>query len=269
MLLSDSETPLDDIEYLARSEHRVTTLEAVAAAPQSRAALQELTGASRSTIGRTLREFEARYWVRRDRSRYEATPLGAFVVSGLQDLLERIETERTLREGWQWLPAEVSDVIVEMGADAVVTVARADDPYRPVNRFVSLLSETERFRFVGADQALLEPCKDELRRRIVDGMTTEIIDPPAVARHILSTYPDHCAGPLESEYLAVLLHDDLPAYGLCLFDERIGLCGYNADNGTVQVFIDTDAPTAREWAESTYEARRRDARPLEADALEQ
>ncbi|MFA9425510.1 helix-turn-helix transcriptional regulator [Natronorubrum sp. A-ect3] len=263
MILGTKDTALDDIEFIVRSEHRVTTLEAVAAAPQSQVALQELTGASRSTIGRTLREFDARYWVQQDGARYEATPLGAFVASSVQELLERIETERKLRLVWEWLPDEVSDVLIEMGADAVVTVARSDDPYQPVNRFVSLLSETERFRFVGADQALLEPCKDELRRRIVDGMTTEIIDPPAVARHILSTYPDHCAGPLESGNLTVLVHDDLPAYGLCLFDDRVGLCGYNADNGTVQTLLDTDTPAAREWAESTYDARRRDARPLE------
>jgi predicted transcriptional regulator len=60
-----------------------------------------------STIGRMLGEVEDRCWIERGEHRYEATPLGAFVADGLIALLERMETERTRREGWQWLPTEV------------------------------------------------------------------------------------------------------------------------------------------------------------------
>lgn len=257
-----AESPLDDIEFLARSEHRVTVLDALAGHPQRRDELRAMTGASSSTIGRTLRQFEDRRWIHRDGNTYEATQLGAFVASGIRDLLERIETERRLRDVWRWLPTEASGFTIEMGSDAVVTVAESDDPYQPVNRFVSLLRETDRFRFVGYDVALLEPCKDELSRRIIDGLHTEIIDPPSVARYVLSTYPDHCATPLESGNLTVMLHDDLPSYGISIFDDRIGVSGYDPDSGTVRVFIDTDASVAREWAESTFESFRRDARPL-------
>lgn len=262
MLPSTKNSPLGDVEFLARSAHRVTALAALARRPQSRADLQALTGVSRSTIGRTLHEFEERQWVRRDGHEFEATPLGAFVAAGMQELLERLETEHTLRDAWKWLPTEPGGFTTEMAAGAVVTTAEPDDPYGPVNRFAALLGETDRFRFVGYDVALLEPCKDELSRRILDGMRTEIIDPPSVARYILSTYGDHCAGPLESGNLTVRLHEDLPAYGLSLFDDRIAISGYDPDSGTVQVLLDTDAPEARAWAQSTYESYRDESRPL-------
>ncbi|WP_306058333.1 helix-turn-helix transcriptional regulator [Natronococcus wangiae] len=255
-------TAIDDVAYLTRSEHRIAVLEALAERPRSRADLRELTGVSSSTIGRTLREFEERRWIRRNGHRYETTQLGAFVASGMVELLERFETERRLRDVWRLLPAEVRNLRLETLADAVVTAAAVDDPYRPVNRFVSLLRETEQFRFVGFDLALLEPCRTELCRRIVDGMRTEIIDPPSVARYIRSTYPELSAETLESGNLTVLLHDDLLDYGICLFDDRVGICGYNPDSGTVRVMIDTDAPAVREWAESVYESYRREARPL-------
>ena len=262
-MLSHTTTPaLDDIEFLARSEHRVTALAALARRPQSRADLRALTEASASTIGRMLREYEERNWVSRDGHQFEATQLGAFVASGMRELIERIETEQQLRDVWQWLPTEASGFTFEMGSSAVVTVAEADDPYGPVNRFASLLQETDQFRFAGFDVALLEPCRDELSQRIVDGMHTEIIDPPSVARYILSTYKEHCSEPLESGNLTVRLHDDLPAYGVSLFDDRVAVSGYNPDSGTVQVLLDTDAPEAREWAESTYDSYRREARPL-------
>lgn len=270
MILETAESPLDDVEFLARSEHRVVALDALAERPQRRADLQALTDASSSTIGRTIRAFDERNWIRRDGDRYEATQLGAFVARGMRKLIERIEIEQQLRDVWHWFPGEADGFSIEMVSDATVTVAEANDPYCPVNRFASLLRETDRFRFVGFDVALLEPCKDELRRRIVDGMYTEIIDPPSVARYIISTYPEHCSDPLESGNLTVRLHDDLPPYGVSLFDDRVAVSCYDQDSGTVRVLIDTDAPKAVEWAELTYESYRREARPfaLESRVLE-
>ena len=262
MIPRNTNKPLDDVEFLARSDHRVTVLTALARRPQSRADLQTMTAASTSTIGRTLREFEERQWISKDGHQFEATQLGAFVAAGIKELIDRLETEQALRDVWQWLPTEASGFTIEMASKAVVTDAKADDPYGPVNRFVSLLRKTNRFRFVGYDVALLEPCKDELRRQILEGMRTEIIDPPSVAKYILSTYKEHCSETLESGNLTVRLHENLPSYGLSLFDDRIAISGYNADSGTVQVLLDTDAPEAREWAELTYEFYRHEARPL-------
>lgn len=253
---------IDDVAYLTRSHHRTTALTALADRPRTRTELRELTGVSQSTIGRTLRAFENRGWIARTDHRYGTTQLGAFVASGMRELLDRIETERKLREIWGWFPAQLRRVPLEAFSEAVVTVAAVDDPYRPVNRFVSLLRETDRFRFVGFDLALLEPCRDELCQRIIDGMTAEIIDPPSVAEYIRATYPDRSERTLASGNLTVLLHEELPAYGLSLFDDRIGLCGYHPDSGTVRAFVDTDDPKIREWAVSTYDEYRREARPL-------
>lgn len=258
-------SPIDDIEYLARSGHRVTALSALARRPQSRADLRAMTAVSQSTIGRTLREFENRRWIRRDGKHYETTQLGAFVATGMQALIDRIETEQTLRDIWEWLPPATSGFTVEMCADAVVTIAEASDPYRPVNRFLSLLRETNQFQFVGFDLALLEPCMDELCRRIIDGMETEIIDPPHVVEYIRSTYPEQSTDALESGNLTIRVHDGLPPYGVGIFDDRVAISGYDTDTGTVRVVIDTDAPEAREWAESIYRSYRRENPTLALD----
>lgn len=144
----------------------------------------------------------------------------------------------------------------------VVTVSAVDDPYRPVNRFVSLLRETDRFRFVGFELALLEPCRDELCQRVVDGMTTEVIDPLSVVSYIRTAYPEQSERTLASGNLTVLVSQELPEYGLSLFDDRIGICSYHPDSGTVRAFVDTDDGEVREWAVSTYDSYRREARPL-------
>ena len=250
-------SPIEDIAYLARSEHRAPTLVALAVRPRSRSELWETTGVSSSTIRRTLSEFEDRNWIRRAGYRYEATPLGAYIASAVAELIERVEIERKVRDVWQWLPDEDSGFTIEMCADAVVTVAEADNPYAPVNRFLTLIRETDRFRFVGSDIALLEPCRDEFCRRVIEGMQTEIIDPPSVARYIRSTYPELSAETLASGNLTIRLHDDLPPYGVGIFDHRIAVCGHDLDSVTVRVLLDTDSEDAREWAESRYDFYRR------------
>jgi len=252
-----SDPPIADIAYLARSEHRVPTLVALSARPRSRSELWEMAGVSSSTIRRTLTEFEDREWIQREGYRYEATPLGSFVASAMVDAVERVETEQQLRDVWEWLPGEDSGFTVEMCADAVVTVADADDPYRPVNRFVSLIDETDRFRFAGFDVAILEPCKDELCDRIVGGMDAELINPPRVAEYVRANCPELFSEALESGDLTMQLHDELPPYGVSLLDDRVAICGYDPDGVTVRVLIDTDATDALEWAESFYDSYRR------------
>lgn len=257
MTRGSRDSPIEDFAYLARAEHRAPTLVALTVRPRSRSELWELAGVSESTIRRTLREFEERGWIRRNGYRYEATQTGALIATGVADLLERFETERQLRDVWSWLPGEENDFSVDLCVDSVVSVAEADDPYRPVNRFVSLFREADSIRFVGIDVAMIEPCREELCERIRDGMQTEFINRPRVVTYIRSTQPEPFAAALESGNLTVQLHDDLPPYGVCLFPDRVAIAGYDPDSVTVRVLVDTDNPEARDWAESFYESYRR------------
>jgi len=261
--------PIDDIAYLARSEHRIPTLVALTARPRSRSELWEMAGVSSSTIRRTLTEFENRDWIRKEEYKYEATPLGAFVATAMVDVVERVETEQKLRDVWEYLPDEESGFTVDLCAEATVTVADADDPYRPVNRFISLLEETSEFRFAGFDVAMLEPCKDELCAQIIDGMHAELINPPRVTEYIRSTCPELFSETLESGELTIRLHDELPSYGVSILDERVAISGYDPDGVTVRVLVDTDAPGARDWAESVYDTYERETPTVPVESTDE
>lgn len=250
-------SPIDDIAYLARSEHRAPTLVALTVRPRSRSELWEMTGVSSSTIRRTLGEFEDRNWIRRDGYQYETTQMGGYIASAMAELIERVEIEQDLRDVWYWLPGEESGFTIDMCDGAVVTVAEAENPYAPINRFRTLIGDTDRFRFIESSLALCEPHRDEFCQRVIDGMHAEIIDPPSVARYIRSTYPELASETLASGNLTVWLHDDLPPYGIGIFDHRIAIFGHDPDSVTVRVLLDTDAEDAREWAESQYEFYRR------------
>lgn len=256
------ESPLADAEFLTRAEHRIPLLAALSAEPRSRRELEDLASVSRTTVGRTLRAMERRRWVRRAGDRYEATPLGAFVSSSAETFVARLETGRELRDVWDLLPMEEAGFDLQAWADAEVTVAEANAPYAPVNRYVALLEESDRLRFVGFDIGLLEACMDDLRRLVLDGMRAEVVDPPGHAQYVLTAYPEFSEELLATGNVSVRVNDDVPPYGLGIVDDRVFVCGYHPDDGTARVLVDTESPSVREWAEEAFESYRRDARPL-------
>ncbi len=260
------DTALAEIEFLTRSAHRVECLDALAERPRSRADLQALAGASSSTIGRLLREFETRGWIRRDGDRYRATSDGLFVAGELTTLLDRIETRQQLRDVARWLPAEKLGISIESFSDAVVTVADSDDPYKPIRRYDELIADAGTMRAFGT-ATLKSANAGTLYRNVRDGMRTEIIYPPPIVEVVLEWSPMAAKKGLEGGNLTILLHDALPC-GLTIFDDRVALTGYDPDTGMLRAIVDTNSPEAREWAEAFYESYRDEARPLAPDLLE-
>lgn len=258
------ESTLDDIRFLVNSSNRADALIALREGTCDRDELEATTGASAPTVGRILGDFEERGWVIRDGHEYELTKPGVFVADHFVTFFDRMNTERSLRDIWQWLPGEVNGFTLEMVAEANVTVVEPGDPYGPANHCASLYRETESLR--GFDAALTAPHHfKELYHQIVDGMDTEIIFPPAISENIASTYPQEASEVLESSSFKLWLHDGLPLYRVLIYDDRVGIGGYDPDSGVLQVYVDTDAPDAREWAESTFESFRQEATCLTPD----
>lgn len=263
-----STSTIDDVAYLARSEHRIPALVALTERPRSRSELCELTGVSSSTVRRTITEFENRLWVRKEGYRYTATRLGEAIAIGMEELLDRVETERKVRAVWPWLPDEISEFGFETWSELTVTVADPDCPYRPVNRFESLLRKTTTVRFLHPEVALMEPCFDVLVRLVDDGVDVTLIDRPDCHTYFRSTYPERSTRLMNQENFTVLEHGELPTYGVGLLEERVTISCYEQGSGTVQALIDTDTPVIRKWAQSVYDRYRSTAEPVEASPIE-
>lgn len=261
---------LEDIDFLARSQHRVGVLAALTEASYDRRDLQDTTGASASTISRVLGDLEARHWVTRNRHRYELTALGTFVAARFLDLHEAMDLERTLRDVWQWLPRDMDGFSVELFDDVVVSYPGPAYPYRPVERVTYLLEHTETIRGLGT--TIYKSGNIEVFcRRVIDGMEMEYVYAPSVLRAIIAWNPDLVAEVFACENCTVLLHDDLPdgdRCGLNVMDDCIGLCGHDRETAQLEAVIDTQSPEAREWATAVYERYRSEARPFDPDAFE-
>lgn len=257
---------LTDVAYLARSPHRLVMLAAIADEPRSRSELSELTGVSSSTIRRTIRGFDDRAWIRRLQGRYEVTHLGAFIATSMEELIDRINTERDLREIWDLLPGEEFGFTIDMCSKAVVTLADPDDPYAPLERFESLFNGTETVRFLRPEIALMEPCFEVLRGLIETGAEITFVDRPSCNTYFFSTYPEQSREMLRRENFTILEHEGLPPFGIGTLDDRITIVCYQPDIGAVRAILDSSETSVRAWARSTISSYENESEKLELPA---
>lgn len=264
------DSAVEDIEFLARSDHRVGVLETLTEGPCDRTNLRAATGASSPTMGRILGDFERRRWVDRDGPTYELTSLGEFVTERFFDLREAMEIEHKLRDVWQWLPREMEGFTINLFADAVVSYPGPGYPYEPVERLTHLIEETERTR--GFDTIVQKSINNEtVCKAVLDGMELEYVYSPVALEGTVAWNPERIMEAAACENCTVLVHDALPdgdRCGLGIVDDRVGICCHDADTGALTAIIDTDAPEAREWAIATFERVRREARPPDSDMIE-
>lgn len=262
---------LDEVEFLVRSDHRVEVLDTLNEAPHDRADLRAVTGASSPTIGRVLSDFENRRWIVREGDTYRLTDLGAFVAVRLNEFRDAMRLERTLRDVWEWLPHDIDGFDVELLADAVVSRPGPGYPYQPVERLTQLISEATTMRGFGMavlKSSNLEPFFD----RTLDDLECEYIYPPDVFEALLTWNRDTVVEAATRTNYTVLLHDDLPVddrCGVCLIDDRVTICCYDPETGTLQSLVDTGRTELCDWAESYYERFREGARALDvSDGLD-
>lgn len=235
-------------------------LEALFQTPLDRQEIERRLDISRATSHRFTKRLIELGVVEKTDGEFRLTGYGEVVVD------ETFRYETNVRVARQLTP--LLDVICEYHrefvigpfADATVTTADPEDPYRPVNRFVSLARESEIFR--GFNTTQMVPLSMEgFHRELIEDTETEVIYLPAAVETLLETYPERAAKAMERGHLALRSRDALP-YGLAIFDERVGIGGYDEETGTLRVFVDTDAAIAREWAESVYELYREDSEPF-------
>ncbi|WP_158059573.1 helix-turn-helix transcriptional regulator [Halorussus halophilus] len=261
---------LEEIDFLARSNHRIGVLEELTEGPLDRRELRTATEASSPTMSRILTDFEDRRWIVRNGPTYELTPLGEFVADRFLDFHEAMKTERKLRDVWHWLPREMDGFSVDLFADAVVSYPGPGYPYEPIERLTHLIEGTTRLR--GFDSIVFKSISNEtVCQGVLDGMELEYVYSPTALEKTLRWNPDRVMEAASCDHCTIFVHDDLPdrsRCGLGIVDDRAGICCHDTETGALTAVIDTDAPEARDWAISTFERVREEAKLVDPQAFE-
>lgn len=212
--------------------------------------LEQCLDVSKSTVHRFTRALRENGLIERSGGEFVLTPLGEVSAEEVAAFGASIEAVWELAPVLQVARAHGVDIDITVFTDATVTTAGPGNPYRPVNRFMSLVAETDTLR--GLDLASINPLHlDDIYERIVNGMETDIVFPSAVVENLLTSNPERAERAFASGNLTLRVQDDLP-FGLTLCDDRIGVGIYDDDTGLLRTYADTDAPAVHEWAEAVY-----------------
>ncbi len=250
-----------DTDLLGDIVRHGPVLEALREEPLDRRAIEEHLDVSRATSHRFTQWLDEQGFVEKIDGRFQLTGPGEAVADEVLRFEANVRTIHRLSPLLDAVCEDHQEFVLEPFVDANVTLAEPDDPYRPVERFLSLLEESESFR--GFNTTHMAPLVlGEFHHQIFEETDSEIIYLPPVVEKLFETYPERASEATKSGHLALRTRDDLP-YGLAIFDDRVGIGGYDEGTGLMQVFVDTDTQIAREWAERVYASVRASSEPLE------
>lgn len=256
-------SPLDTIEYLARSEHRVEVLGSICTAPRTREEIRDTADASRVTVGRIIADLEERDWIVRTGRRYEATPRGAFVAAEFIRLMRNLETFEALPPVSEWFPDDEPAFDLCLLDDATVVTADEGDLIAPIRRGLELIERSDHLRAVanGASREFIEAT----REAVDTGSTHTILVPPETV-DAMRADPDLRAGVrkmLDTGNATLLRYDgdgELPV--VQIGDGTVALC-----SGDHRAMVETGDGEVRDWAEGYLDSLLADATPISAEHI--
>ncbi|RQG93334.1 helix-turn-helix transcriptional regulator [Natrarchaeobius chitinivorans] len=250
-----------DTDLLGDIVRHGPVLEALRDEPLDRREIEERLDVSRATSHRLTRWLDEQGFVEKIDGRFQLTGPGEAVADEVLRFEANVRTVHRLSPLLDAVCEDHQEFVLEPFVDANVTLAEPDDPYRPVERFLSLLGESESFR--GFNTTHMAPLVlGEFHQQIFEGDDSEIIYLPPIVEKLFETHPERAREATESGHLTLRTRDELP-YGLAIFDNRVGIGGYDEGTGHMQVFVDADSQIACEWAERVYASVRASSEPLE------
>lgn len=146
-------TPLDDVEFLARSPHRVEVLRTLSEGPWTRPKLHDETGISQPTLGRVLGSLQDRNWVEQAGRTYQLTPLGGLVMEAFEHLLDTVETVQHLGDVIGLLPTDEMDFDLRHFGEAEILTPDTGDVFSHVRRVEELVYGAGHLRLLSVTTA--------------------------------------------------------------------------------------------------------------------
>lgn len=267
-------TPLEDVSFLARSDHRVEVLRTLASGPRSRPNLHETTGIPQPTLGRILGDFEDRNWIERDGREYALTAFGELVVGEFEDLLDAVAVVQNLGEVLQQLPTEEMGFDLRAFADATVTRPEPGEALTHVTRLTELLYRTDHIRVLTPTIAPI-PAEDRHERAAAfldsDRVGESIVSAEAMRQEPLFDVTDETSvgflrEALESGRVRLYVYGGSIPLLLMVADGTAVLAPTDENDVPVAV-IETENETVRAWVEAQLDEYRKRATEVTTEDL--
>lgn len=249
----------EGISFLAGSEGRVAVLRALAEAPRTPSDLQDVTGASRSAVHRSLAGFEERGWIRRGTdARYEPTAAGKHVAEQY-DRLARV-VERSDRFSGFLTEFERADDL-PFPFDGTVAMGTPTQPQAAAEFFVDRLPEApDQLR--GLCPILTPQFVRTFEPVVSAGATIELVYDRPTVRQAFESYPETMELAVSAPNVTPLVTTEPLEAGLTLCEGEVFLGAYGS-RGEFRACLHSTDESLRTWAEDWYDEVRARSDPPE------
>lgn len=248
-------TAIEQVRFLAASEHRVETLRSLASASLSPPELCDELDVSRATVHRILDSFEEFGWVRRGDEGYRTTSAGRIVLrqfDAVCDTVAEVESVSDFLTSFERahdLPIPLDDYHVETSTPA--------DPYAASEYFIEAVpTDASRLRALlpAVVPAFNRACEPLVER----GASVDLVLSESAAETSQQSYSDDFRQALSLDCLSLWISPETFGFGLSVFDDDVFLGGYG-DGGHMQSCLHSTDDDLREWALSVFRSFRDDA----------
>lgn len=260
---------LDQIEFLARSPHRVEVLGALAEAPRTRHELKDLADVSRVTISRLLDDLEEREWISHDNGQYEATPRGRLVSDEFARLRANMTVGDRLDDALQWLPVEEFEFDLARIHDADVLRASSwENQTEAIRHAAECVKDAKQIR--GTAIGFSHEVVDSIRELVVEdnGTFEAVVDETAFSmiqndEGLRERFEDI----LQSKNGTLYRYTGAaPLHMVMTFDDLTVICGH-VDEGPPPGTLETEDPEVHSWARAYFERSLEEATPIDVETL--
>lgn len=268
--ISDDGSPaLEDIEFLARSPHRIEVLGALADAPRTRHELKERADVSRVTISRLLDDLTDRGWIVNDNGQYEATARGRLVSREFARLQGNLTVGDKLADALEWLPVQEFEFDLARLHDAdVLRAASWESQTAAIRHAANCVEGTTEIRGtgIGFSHEVVEAIKERVIENgaifemVIDETALRMIRNDEGLRHRFRDILQADSGALY-RYTATA-----PLHMVVTMDELVVICGHVEDGPPPGTLETTDQKVHR-WAQTYFEGALSEASPVEVEAL--
>jgi predicted transcriptional regulator len=235
-------------------------LETLMMEPLDRKDLEAQLDISRATSHRFTRWLENHALAERVDNRFTLTGKGQVYADAIVHLERDLRAATVLAPLLESICESHREFVVAPFADGTVTTATPDDPYAPFTRFVQLIRESDTVRGFNTTH-MFPPALEEMSGQVFDDLEAELIYLPDVVDSLFETHPDQLRDAIDAGHLTLRTREALP-YGLAIFDDRVGVAGYDKQTGMMRVFVDSDSAIARGWAKRVFATYRDNSEPI-------
>lgn len=258
---------LEDIAYLSRSENRVRLLETLASGPHSRRELGDVTGVSRTTLGRILGELEEHGWARRTTDGdYVATVTGEHVVEAFMPLVGAMQAVRDLGDAVAWLPADELSIGLQHFRDATVRRSQPHAPMEFMEYLAGLVRDATTFKVL-TFLAPPSPVGEAMHAGVVEGrLTADHVLAGGLVEYLStqSESPPHWREYVEAGARVYRYDGHIPC-NVFIVDETVLVMNDRPEGSGAA--IESRSETVREWAHDLIETHLEGAERVDAETF--